>query len=427
MTESAEASDQIRVPQPPPEPPPEPVPAELVPTDAAAAEPVPANPAAQLESYELPTARQVVGRGLQLAYDSTRDLRRASLYIGLCTAAVVGPFALLLLVDIPKLGELDFSAPEAMSPGQAALLVRLIGPLYGAGALALLGFLAVQFDGFLMAIALLAGRAVGRPLELREALARARQVFWRYGLAAFVVGVISTVVTLAILFASGAFSGTSSLGASLLASFISTLVVLPFGYIDTAIVIGDVTSGAALRRSIVLVRARIRLAFAVAAFALAASALQTFGLGIAAEVAGLVADVLHPDLDLTGTGLIVAIPLVFVALMALGSLVITVDAVTVAPQVAAFLGLTRYSGGIDRARRAAPGGERAPEAPTLGSPVDADAGLDPELASSIPALPQPTPPPLPTKATRPRWITIPMVLLIGLEALIVVLAVFHAP
>jgi hypothetical protein len=267
-------------------------------------------------------------------------------------------------------------------------------------------------------------------------------VFWRYGVAAFVVGLISTVVTLAILFASGAFSGTSSLGASLLASLISTLIVLPFGYIATAIVIGDVTGGAALRRSIGLVRARFRLAFAVAAFAFVASALQTFGLGIASEVVGLVAGVLHPDLDLTGPGLLIAIPLVFVALMALGSLSITVDAVTVAPQVAAFLGLTRYSGGIDRARRATAQVTIAVPGAAAVTPSERDASLGDELAPDGPAIelaPQPdvepasestvavpAPPPSPVQAKRTRWITIPMAMLVGLEAFIAVIGVLRS-
>jgi hypothetical protein len=375
-----------------------------------------------LVSYELPSARQVVGRGLQLAYDASRDLRRASLYIGLYLAAVVGPFALLLLVDLPKLSDIDFSAPESVTPAQAATVVRLIGPLYGAGILAVLGFLTVEVDGLLMAVALLAGRAVGRPLDLRESLARARQVFWRYGGAASVVGVISTVVTVLILLPAGAFNGQSSLGATLLASFVSTLVVLPFGYIATAIVIGDVSGGAALRRSIVLVRARFRLAFAVAAFAFAASALQTFGLGIATEVAGLAAQVLHPNLDLAGAGLLVAIPLVFVGLMALGSLVITVDAVTVAPQVTAFLGLTRYSGGIERARRPIPAVVPPPTDPST------DPEPAPDAVATTTATTAPTAPTAPAaKPVRVRWITIPMAILIGLETLIVVVAILPAP
>ncbi|MBI3751650.1 MAG: hypothetical protein HY263_08365 [Chloroflexi bacterium] len=406
--------------------PPEPA---ATPPEPAATPPEPAPPPHRGPGFELPGARQVVGRGLQLAYDSTGDLRRASLYIGLLMAAVAGPFALLLLLDIPAFTGLDFSKPEAMSREQAASLLALIGPLYGAGAMAFLGLVTVQIDGLLLAVALLAGRASGRPLQLREALTRARQVFWRYGAAAFVVGLVSTVVTLAVVLATGGFTSGSSFGTSILASLISTIVVLPFGYVATAVVIGDVTGTAALRRSIVLVRARPRLGVAVAAFAFAASALQTFGLGVAMDLVGRVAEVLHPNLDMTGSGLIVAIPLVFVGLMALGSLSITVNAVTVAPQVAAFLGLTHYSGGIDRARESTAAALPVPE-------TAADAVPDP-MALSVPdpptgpmpapdamplahAVPAPGPPREQAPGTRPpRWVSIPMIVLIVLEGLIV--------
>lgn len=338
-------------------------------------------------------------------------------------AAVAGPFVLLLLLDIPVFSGIDFASPDAMTRAQAESLIELAGPLYGAGAMAFLGLVTVQIDGLLIAVALLAGRASGRPLELREALARARQVFWRYGAAAFVVGLLSTIVTFAVVAATGGFSRGSSFGSSILASLISTIVVLPFGYVATAVVIGDVTGTAALRRSIVLVRARPRLAVAVAAFAFAASALQTFGLGIAVDLVGGVADVLHPNLDMTGSGLIVAIPLVFVGLMALGSLSITVNAVTAAPQVAAFLGLTHYSGGIDRARESLVRAVAVPKSvPMVPEPM-VEPEMPIELTPAAESSPQPPPltpvAPVPATARRPRWITVPMIVLIALEALIV--------
>jgi hypothetical protein len=90
--------------------PPPPQPTQATPDEAATtptAELPPGPPPGR--AFELPGARQVVGRGLQLAYDSTADLRRASLYIGLLMAAVAGPFALLLLLDIPRFTGIDFS------------------------------------------------------------------------------------------------------------------------------------------------------------------------------------------------------------------------------------------------------------------------------------------------------------------------------
>jgi hypothetical protein len=334
----------------------------------------PVQPATQpAHAFELPTARQVVGRGLQLAYDSSGDLRRASLYIGLLLAAAAGPFAVLLLVDLPRLSTISFDGSDEAIQAQVPGLVSLIGPLYGAGALALLGLISASVDGLLVALSLLGGRAVGQPMPLRSCVARARQVFWRYLAAAFVVGTISTIVSLVVLIATGSFSpGGGSLGASLLGSFLATVVVAPFGYIASAIVLGDVSAGAALRRSITLARARPRLAITVAAFAFAAGALQTFGISVAGDLIQAIDEVVHPELDLTSPLLILALPLVLAALVALGSLSVTVAAVAAAPQVMAFLGLTHYSGGLDRAR----------------------------------------------PAVRVRWVTLPMVVLIVLEALV---------
>jgi hypothetical protein len=364
--------------------------------------------------FELPTAREVVGRGLQLAYDSTRDLRRASVYVGLLVAAVGTPFAALLLVDLPHFADLNLEDPTQLQ-AEGGLLLRLFVPLYIVGSLAVLGWVAATIDGLLMAVALLAGRAIGQPLRLREALTRARQVFWRYGAAAFVIGILSAIVSSAILLATGGFTRGGSLGSSLLASFISTLVAAPFGYVATGIVIGDVGAGEALGRSVTLVRARKRLAVVVAAFAFAAGALQTFGLGVAADLVGNVASVLHPDVGLEGAGVIVVFVLVVVGLVALGSLSLTVNAVTTSPQVAAFLGLTHFTAGLDRARLPAdvPSASPAPASPAL-----------PALEASEPDVPaSPTAPvlgwsPRVQRVRRARWVTIPMALMIVLEVVI---------
>jgi hypothetical protein len=384
------------------EPPAPELPAAEAPSEPPAPEGPPQRPLEPAPGFELPSARQVVGRGLQLAYDSSRDLRRASLYIGLLLAAVAGPFALLLLVDLPRLTTISIDGTGEFTRAQAAGLVSLIGPLYAAGALALVGLVTVSIDGLLVAVSLLGGRAAGRPMALRECVARARQVFWRYGAAAFVVGTISTIVSLVVLIATGSLTpGGGSLGRSLLASFVATVVVAPFGYIASAIVIGDVSAGAALRRSITLVRARPRLAITVAAFAFAAGALQTFGISVAGDLIEAVGEVLHPQLDLTSPLLILALPIVLAGLVALGSLSVTVAAVAAAPQVAAFLGLTHYSGGLDRARRPV-------VAPVMSRPAPPEAVADQMVP---PAAAPPAPP-------RVRWVTMPMVVLVVLEAFV---------
>ena len=378
---------------------------------AAPAE-LPPQPVVVPPGYELPTARQVVGRGLQLAYDSTRDIRRGSVYIGLLLLATVGPFLALLLATIPQVSTIDFTAPQDFTPAQQEQLLGLIGPLYVAGVLAAIGLIAVAIDSSLIAVGILAGRAVGRPLTLLEATARSRQVYWRYGVAAFVVGVISGAVALALRAAGGSLASPASLGEQLLASFVGAIVVLPFSYIATAVVIGDVGGLAALGRSATLVRARLRLGVTVAAFAFASGALQTFGLSAGLGIVGEVATFLHVQLDLTGPGLVAAMVLGTLGIVALGSLLFTVQAIAVSPQVTAFLGLTHYDAGLDRAR------------------TPASAALEP-VAEQQPAetAPDPAPATAPVSAWaqpierspgRTRWVTLPMVGLIVIEILVAV-------
>ncbi len=392
--------------------------------DAASLSPAIA-PGAPGPAFELPTAREVVGRGLQLALDANRDIRNVSLYVGLLVLAVAGPAALLLVVDLPRLFEVNWQLPQVVTPEEAATLLNLIGPLYVVGALALLGVVSVSLDGQLMAASVLGARAVGRPMSLRESLRRARQVFWRYGFAAFAVGILSTVISTLVGLAIGSLGHAESVGGSLVGSLIATLLLAPCGYILTSIVIGDVDGGAALGRSITLARARPRLALVVAAFAFLASTFQVLGLGVALDLVDRVVAFLHPDLG-GGAGLLVAIPAIAIALVAFGSLGLTVGAVTAAPQVTAFLGLTRYSAGLDRARTSGPV-DAAPAAPPPTDPTapTAPTGEVPPVEPSAGSVTPPAAPasywvqPGPTTRARTRWVTLPMLALIALEALAV--------
>jgi hypothetical protein len=335
-------------------------------------------------AFELPTARGVVGRGLQLALDAAAEIRRASLYVGLLVAAVVGPATVLLIADLPRLAAVPWDNPESMTPDQAVALAALIWPLYAAGSLALLGVIPVLLDGQLMVATLLAGRLAGMPVTIREALARARQVFWRYGLAAFGVGLLSAITSLIVNVVAGTFVRGESIGSSLFAAFIAAIVTAPFGYILAGVVVGDVSGGTALARSVTLARARPALALVVAAFAFLSSSLTVLGIGVGLEVVGDIVLVLRPVLRPDPLALLVAIAAASLGLVAYGSLSVTVAALAASPQVAAFLGLTQYSAGLERARLATPGRRRA------------------------------------------RWVTGPMAVLIGLEVVVVVIGLAAA-
>jgi hypothetical protein len=139
-------------------------------------------------------------------------------------------------------------------------------------------------------------------------------------------------------------------GITFIASMIGTLLVTPFAFASAGIVLGDVGPVEALRRSMSLFRARPRIAIVVTLFTLVTAAIQTFAIGAGADVAIRVAEFLHLGLDQGGPSAILTAVLVLAFIVAYGSLTVTIAAIVAAPQVAGFLGLTFYSGGLDRAR-----------------------------------------------------------------------------
>jgi hypothetical protein len=352
--------------------PPPPPPAATDVTAPAAAKPA-LPPAATLRAYELPGPRRVVIHGLQLASSGSGELRRASLYIGLLSLGLLGPALIYGVAILVHFRITDVQSLDGLFRDRA-MLAAFIGFEALAGG-AILGFLAVTIDGRLIAISLLAARAGDQAFSLREATIRARQAFWRVVGASFLVGIVSVVVQFAVLLLLGDINGSNQ-GATLLATFVATLVVAPFGYVATGIVLGDVGATESIRRSVGLARARPSIAVVVALFTFVASALQTFALSAGLEVVVRVGQFLHLGIDAGWLALALIVIGILAFVVALGSLAFTVSAIVVAPQVAAFLGLTFYSGGLDHARRA-------------------DAGARPTF----------------------RWITLPMAVLMALLAL----------
>jgi hypothetical protein len=332
--------------------------------------PAPAEP--PLRAYELPTARRVVTYGLELAYGARSELRRASLYIGLLTVALLGPpivFAVEFVAHF-QLVDAESFANLGGDPSAIGIFLGLMFLVYFAFA----GWIAVTIDGQLIAIALLAARASDRPYTLREATIRARQVFWRLVRGSFAAGLLAVLIEVILILIFINLVGFTS-ATSFVASLIASIAVAPFGYLATGVVLGDVGAGEALRRSLRLARARPSIALVVALFTVVTGAIQTFALGAGLDLVFRVGDFLH--LGVTGgvLPLVITILGLLAFVMALGSLNFTVAAIVAAPQVAAFLGLTYYSAGLDRARD------------------------------------------LPPTAPRFRWITRPMVALVALVAL----------
>jgi len=305
--------------------------------------------APSLRAYELPGPRRVVIHGLQLASAGSAELRRASLYIGLLSLGLLGPTLIYGLAVLVHFRVTDVQSFDGLFRNRSMLGAFLAFEALAGGAI--LGWVAVTIDGRLIAISLLAARAGDQAFTLREATIRARQAFWRVVGASFLVGIVSLVAQLIVLASLGNLGGSNQ-GATLIATFIATLVVAPFGYVATGIVLGDVGATESIRRSVQLARARPTIAVVVALFAFVATALQTFALSAGLEVVVRIGQFLHLGVDAGWLPLALIVIGILAFVVALGSLVFTVSAIVVAPQVAAFLGLTFYSGGLDSARRA---------------------------------------------------------------------------
>lgn len=317
---------------------------------------VPAAPATPTWSraFEVPTARKVVSSGLQLAMDASRPLRRASIYIGLLALGALGPGVLLALVGIARVVSVPSLLDRLLADPTQMFIDNpdIVGPFLliemtvGIGVI-LLSVISIEAQA--MAIAILAARASDLPIPLWQAVVRARQVFWRLAGATLLVGIASTIVQL-IITLSFIRPFDSNTGVSFIGTAAGSLVVMPFAFAATGVVLGDVGALESLRRSVSLFRARPRIAFVVTMFTLVTSAIESFALGAGADVATRVATVMHLSLDEGVIGPVLVTVLVLTFIVAFGSLTFTIAAIVAAPQVAAFLGLTYYSGGLDRAR-----------------------------------------------------------------------------
>jgi hypothetical protein len=227
--------------------------------------------------------------------------------------------------------------------------VSVSGSVFVTGMIGAAALVALTLESRIVAVGLLGGHAIGRPVSPLEALRRSRQVFWSVAIATFVVQLfVNIVVTVA-----GSPLGDTEAG-FVLTTALAALLSMPFVYLVSGIVLGAAPAMEAIRRSTAMAAARWRLALVVAIAETLAQALLVFGL-----LAGL--DVLVRVSDAFGLGLgggpvatFTTIVIALLATAAVGSLVFTVTALAVAPQVVAFVGLTHFGRGLDRARDGAP-------------------------------------------------------------------------
>lgn len=342
MTDGSEASTS------PEDPTTLPVPED--PTAAPAAEDPTTLPAADSARPRPPTdpllhgSRRLVGASFDLLARSSDELRRASFYIGAVAFGTLAPLAMgawWIAIQSVHMTEIE---TESMLAGPVALWVNmLVWP-------AILGLLVITVESRAMAAAILAARIVERPLTLEQALARARMVFWRTIGAGLVAGIPIALTQLAIEAAVDSVApvpGQASLPISLL---VTAVVGGPLAYVTSGVVLGDVEPVEALRRSIRVFRVRKVAAIVVALFETIAALLIVFGVSAGLDLALRVFESLGLGTDSGPAGIVLVTVGVVAASFALGTLIFTVSAIAIAPQVVMFVGLTHATMGLDHVR-----------------------------------------------------------------------------
>ena len=304
-----------------------------------------AEPPAQAPALAGPVGPlEIIGRGLDLNVAASGDVRRVAILIGLLALAAAGPIVALELAASGLFGEPSFDGayPDIVAlQGRinAARILAEVSTWIGIGCV-----IALAIDSQLLAVHLIASRATGRVFSLRPALEVVRLRFWRLARANILVGLI-LFVPRAVIERILAPRGITLQSQSVVQVILDIILSVPFAYLATWILLGQVGAREAVRRSWRLARSRPSLALVIAIVNVAFQTIALVALGSAAEILVRIADALGLD-HATGLGVVPLGGLLALAIVATGSLVMTIAALTVGPQVVAFLRLTGTDAGL---------------------------------------------------------------------------------
>jgi hypothetical protein len=319
-----------------------PAPVGSLPSEPATVEPLPSTPT-------MPSTLAIVSRGLDLNVAASAEIRRASLYVGLLWLLSAGPIAAVVWAFSAHQGGFDWL--RTLATGQELLLIP-VGSAFGwlSFVVVIVGFaclVSISLDAQLVATILIGAKATGRRIDLRVALALARLRYWRLVRATILVFAILLVPRFVInrVVMNGQPVGTDA--QDLVVTAINILLSVPFAYVAAGIVLGAVGAWEAVRRSWRLARARLRLAFLIAIVNTAVTYIAGFALGAGADILGRLGTAFGIGLTMGPIQVVVLAAIVAFAIVSIGSLVMTVDALTVGPQIVAFLGMTGYANGLD--------------------------------------------------------------------------------
>jgi succinate dehydrogenase hydrophobic anchor subunit len=286
-------------------------------------------------------------------------MRRASFYIGAIVLGTAGGYAvaswaLEVLGTHSTITEIETALTGALGGWMGLLAV-----------IALCGIFVATVESRAMAVSILGARLADRPIGVRTALARSRATFWRIVLASLLValpvGAAQGITALAL---DAIIPNAAQLSLALIA-IVAALVGAPFAYLLTGIVLGDVDPFEAMRRSFRVFGARRRAAVLVALFESLAQLLILLGVSAGLDIVLRVFSAMGLSVDSGAAGLVLATIMIVVGVFAAGTLVFTVTALSIAPQVVMFVALTHATIGLDHVR---PGGDRDPDVRTPGQP-----------------------------------------------------------
>jgi hypothetical protein len=296
--------------------------------------------------------RRLIGASFDLLTRTSDDMRRASFYIGAVVLGTIGPLAMATFaLEVVSIHTTRHDMERLLAGGAGfwyGLLVTLAG----------IGVLVAGIESQAMAAAILGGQQAARPITVRAALQRSRGVFWRVLVAGVIVGI---PVGIAQSLVNAVFEGL--LGPETDISLVSSALVAgvvgaPLAYLLGGVVLGDVDPAEATRRSFRVFRVRKLAAALVAIFQTIAVLLIVLGLGAGLDLALRVFDALGLGAGSGPAGLTLVVIGILVGVFALGTLIYTAMAISIAPQVVMFVGLTRATFGLDHVR---PGGDRDPD------------------------------------------------------------------
>lgn len=325
------------------------------PTPVAAASDPPPSLTAQIP---LASTRRLLAESFDLLTRSSREMRRASFYIGLIVLGTAGPFAVATLAREAVGFDMDFEGYLALTGATDGLLGLL-------GLLAFVGIAVAAVEARSMAMGLLGSRMAAHPISIRGALARSRQTFWRAIVASIVVAIPVALVQSAVSLVVDPLFGLAAEASLITSTLVSAVVGAPFAYVLAGVVLGDVDPFEAVRRSFRVYRVRRPAASIVAVFETITALLLVLGLGAGLDVVFRLFGALGLGIESDAVGLAVTVVGVAAIVFAFGTLLFTVMAITIAPQVVMFVGLTHTTVGLDRVRASAPDD---PAVRRLGSP-----------------------------------------------------------